>query len=470
MRVLFCTWVDPDDPARRGGGLTVYQRNLIGALAERSGVETAVLTSGLAHGLRRGKPRVVTRAPGRHVLVDSGVLAPSHADFASPAQTDHPATEAALSAFLRQTGPWDVIHINTLEGMPAGFLRLKHDHPRTRFVLSLHNYYPVCPQVNLWQRESHACTDFASGAACATCLPVPPNPRAIRLAYAVEGSLGAGSTLFERGIRPLMGLGWRLLRRVLGRRAAPAPTDPGAPFAQRRAHMVALINDHADAVLCVSDRVREIAEGFGLTRLQTLRIGSPEAEAWTRTQPHDSFLRADGTLHLAFLGYMRRDKGFFFLMQALAALPDALAIRLHLTIAARKGPPEAMALLDALRPRLAGLRHVDGYDHASLDALLADVGLGVVPVLWEDNLPQVALEMHARHIPLLTSDMGGAKELGRCAALTFAAGDATAFAARVQSVLERRITPQDYWQNARPPVSMAQHVEALLQVYAGDQP
>ncbi len=470
MRVLFCTWVDPDDPAQRGGGLSVYQRNLLTALASRPGVETAVLTSGLTHRLRRGSPVVVSRAPGRHVLVDSGVLAPSHADFANPAQTDHPATEAALARFLQDSGPWDVIHINTLEGMPAGFLRLKQAHPQTRFVLSLHNYYPFCPQVNLWQDERIACTDFRGGAACATCLPVPPNPRAIRLAYAVEGALGAVTALFERGVRPVMGLGWRLLRRALRQRPATPLTDPGPLFAQRRARMVALINQHADAVLCVSDRVRQIAEGFGLTRLQTLRIGSPEAEAWTRTQARADFLRPDGTLHLAFLGYMRRDKGFFFLMQALAALPDPLAARLHLTIAARRGPPEAMTLMEALRPRLAGLHHVDGYDHATLDRLLADVGLGLVPVLWEDNLPQVALEMHARHIPLLTSDMGGARELGQCSALTFPAGDAGAFGAALQAVLERRITPQDYWNNARAPVTMAQHVDALLRVYTGDQP
>ena len=42
---------------------------------------------------------------------------------------------------------------------------------------------------------------------------------------------------------------------------------------------------------------------------------------------------------------------------------------------------------------------------------MEDVNLGIVPPLWEDNLPQVAIEMISNGIPVLTSMNGGAKEL-----------------------------------------------------------
>lgn len=487
MRILYYNWVDYRDPARRGGGVSVYQTNLIEGFAARGGVETAFLSAGVVHDLRPGKPRVITVQGGenpRYALVNSGVVAPAHAHFGGAAQLDHPPTEAAFAAFIERTGPWDVIHFNNLEGLPAQVLALRSRWPNTRFVLSLHNYYPFCPQVNLWHGEVETCPGFDAGRRCATCLTAQPEPRSVRLFYGVERALSRigvtpGSVLHDKGFRPVLGLAWRTLRCLLRLRhrrraalaASPAPARQrridGAPFARRRARMIALINGHCDAVICVSDRVRQIAEEFGLdpARLHTRYIGTREAAQWPLTQPRDSLLRPDGTLRLAYLGYMRRDKGFYFLMRALTALSPEMARRVRLTVAAGTGEPDAMALMAQAAGALAELRHVNGYSHDQLEAILSDVDLGVVPVIWEDSLPQVAIEMHARHIPLLTSDRGGARELGRCPDLVFRAGDAQDFAAALARVLDGAVQPARYWDNTMPPVGMPEHLDALVALY-----
>lgn len=492
MKILYYNWVDFLDPEKRGGGVSIYQRNLLAALHAQGGYEAHFLSSGIAHEFRRSAPRWAELPPAnenaparRFEIVNAGLMAPSHADFGSPAQLEEPATEAVFMDFVARNGPYDVIHFNNLEGLPANVLRIKDRWPSTRVVLSLHNYYPFCPQVNLWRNEAENCTDFADGQRCETCLPVRADPRSVRLAHAVSWRLhrlgmGPGTLTFDKGFRPLLGLAWRSYRKLklLRRRPAPAAlsaavpvaapvTDAGAAFAARRAAMVSLINTHTDAVLCVSDRVRQIAAHHGLApeKLHTSYIGTTEAGKWQTTQPKPRMLRTDGTSRLAYLGYMRRDKGFFFLLDALEALPDTLAASLRLTVAAKRGEAAAVARLQALAPRLAELRLVDGYTHAGLDDLLADVDLGLVPVMWEDNLPQVAIEMHARHIPLMTSDRGGAQELGGCRALTFRAGDTADFARVLETVLSERITPTSYWQNAMPPVTMEAHLAQLLPIY-----
>lgn len=492
MKVLYYNWVDYLDREKRGGGVSIYQRNLLAALHAQGGHEAHFLSSGIAHEFRRGAPRwaELPKAAGeapvrRFEIINAGLMAPSHADYGSPAQLNEPGTEAVFMDFIARNGPYDVIHFNNLEGLPANVLCVKERWPGTRVVLSLHNYYPFCPQVNLWRNEAENCTDYAGGQRCVSCLPVRADPRSVRLAHAVSWRLnrlgmGPGTLTFDKGFRPLLGLAWRSYRKLklLRRRPAPAAlsaavpvaapvTNAGAAFAARRAAMVSLINTHADAVLCVSDRVRQIAAHHGLTpeKLHTSYIGTTEATKWQTTQPKPRILRPDGTLRLAYLGYMRRDKGFFFLLDALEALPDTLAASLRLTVAARRGEAAVVARLQALAPRLAELRLIDGYTHAGLDELLADVDLGLVPVMWEDNLPQVAIEMHARHIPLLTSDRGGAQELGRCPALTFRAGDTTDFARVLETVLSERITQASYWQNAMPPVTMEAHLSQLLSIY-----
>lgn len=480
MRVLFVNWADPQDPLGRGGGVSVYQRNLITGLEGVEGVETAFLSSGLAYDLISTKPRVRQIAGGacpRYQMVNSGLVAPSHADFAGATQLDHPPTEAAFADFIDRTGPWDVIHFNNLEGLPAHILALRPRWPDTRFIFSLHNYYPFCPQVNLWHQESTVCDNYQDGAKCVTCLPVQPNPGNVRLSYRIDtmltrAGIGPGTRLFDVIFRPLLGLSWRIGRRLLRARhrrkvASTTTTPDGRAFAQRRQRMTALINTNVDQVLCVSDRVRQIAEHHGLDphKMQTCLIGTRAAQAWDQTRPQPAFLAPDGSLKLVYLGYMRRDKGFYFLMQALNALPVTLVQRVHLTVAARTGEADAMALLAVARGRLASLTHVDGYAHDDLPDILRGADLGVVPPLWEDNLPQVAIEMHARHIPLLTSDKGGAQELGNCPELVFRAADAADFQRVLTAVLEGQVTPDQYWATARPPETMASHVGRLLEVY-----
>ncbi len=502
MRVLFYNWVDHDDPQKRGGGVALYQRNLVDALAAIEGVQTGSLSAGLAHDLRPGAPprraRIGKRAaPGghqAHEIVNSGLLSPAHADFGSPAQLSHDATEQVFGDALRRTGPWDVVHFNNLEGLPAHALAQARAAGAGRVILSLHNYYPFCPQVNLWREERAHCTDFHDGQRCVSCLPVKPNRQATRMALALSWRLGhlrglPGGRMAGGLLWALLRLGWHGYKRLRGATLA-TPADPAPPqaapptaaprtaqyaadaahgFAERRARMVALINAECDAVLCVSDRVRQIARHYGIRPeiLHTAYIGTREARHWQHTRPAPQFLAPDGTLHLAYLGYMRADKGFPFLLDALSALPDATLARLRLTVAARSGPAPLMARMAALAPRLAGFRHLDGYNHETLDSVLDGVALGVVPVMWQDNLPQVAIEMHARHIPLLTSDMGGAQELGRCPALVFRAGDKADFARALDGVLSGAVQPADYWPGAMAPVTMADHLDQLLPIYRG---
>ena len=478
-RVLYVNWVDYLDSEGRGGGVSVYQRSLMAA-----DPDATFIACGTSHDLMSRAPRWerVRHGPQfdrhrRFDLVNSGVLAPGHFSFGDPRQVSDPATTSVFHDFLARQGPFDIVHFNNLEGLPVETLDLGRRFPRTRVVLSLHNHYAVCPQVNLWQDEARNCTDFRSGAACGSCLPAMPQPSVLRaaagMAYHLKTTgLEPGTRAHDAPMRLMMTTGRagvRTLRRLRGRGEGPSPFPDGKAraFTQRRAAFVARINASCDVVLCVSDAVRRVATAHGIdpALLRTCRIGTDQSAAWERTAPRRAPARHDGTITAAFLGYMRRDKGFEFLLTAIEALPDALAARLRLRIAARRGDPVLVDRMKALSPRLAALDRRDGYDRAALDDLLNDVDIGIVPVLWEDNLPQVALEMHARHIPLICSDLGGARELGGTEALVFPAGDTAAFAARLGAFMAGAVDLGAYWAGARRPVGMAEHLADLGRIY-----
>lgn len=485
MRVLYYNWVDYLDEEARGGGVTVYQRNLMRA-EHVAGHQVTFLASGISYDLSVQAPRweAIRHGPvlpreRRYEIINSGVLSPGHHSFGNPAQLDHPETEAVICDFIEATGPYDVIHFNNLEGVPANVLAaIRGRWPDLRLILTLHNYYPFCSQVNLWRDETETCTDFERGQRCATCLTQRHDPRLIRLANGLAYRMKClgmrpGTKAFDTVFWLALRVGKRIGQLVSRRRAGGAiggPEQVAPAFVNRRNRMVGLINANCDRVLCVSDAVRHLARHYGISReiLHTSYIGTREAALFADTAPRRFPQAGGGTLALAYLGYMRRDKGFFFLLEALEGLPDALVARLRLTVAARKSDEgHAMARLWALGERLAGLHHEDGYSHDDLDRLLAGVDVGVIPVLWHDNLPQVAIEMHARHIPLLCSDMGGAQELGRCSEMVFPAGDIAAFQARICALLDGQVDMHAYWQGAVPPVDMPTHLQDLNTAYKG---
>ena len=70
---------------------------------------------------------------------------------------------ARLSQILSQHGPFDVFHIQNVEGIPFDALTLKRRFSSVKFILSNHNYHTVCQQVNLWQQDSTRCTNYQDG-------------------------------------------------------------------------------------------------------------------------------------------------------------------------------------------------------------------------------------------------------------------------------------------------------------------
>lgn len=503
MRVLYYNWVDYLDAENRGGGVSQYQRNILQELDQGSDIDAVFLSAGISYDLRKRPPRWEQTRHGprqdrarRYEIVNSAVLSPAHFSFGSAAQCDDTDTEACFYDFLEATGPYDVVHFNNLEGLPARVLELKARWPQMRLILSLHNYYPFCPQVNLWFQERENCLDFKGGAKCGSCLPQAHNQKQLRLAHALAYRLKAAgfepnSRMFQLLYQPTIRVGRRLsivlnaarrsLRKITGTRRKVSPEAASGqspqrqsalgtgqnPFAKRRAEMVSLINAHCDQVLAVSDFTAGVARRYGVHSdlLQTSYIGTALADCFQRTTPRPLPIQEQEVLSLGYLGYMRRDKGFFFLLEALKSLPSPLAKRIRLVVAARRGNADTMAELSAVGQHLAGLDYHDGYTHDELPAIFAQIDLGVVPVLWNDNLPQVAIEMHANHIPLLTSDLGGAQELSNCDEMVFAAGDIQAFQDRLQAILSGAVNMEAYWAGARVPSSMADHMAQLTQVY-----
>lgn len=483
-RILFYNWVAFDDDEKRGGGVSIYQRNLTEALVQ-AGWQVDFFSAGLAFDLESEAPRfeptdnVFAPACRSFQLVNSPILSPGHAAFG---QNDRlfdkgPALDAWLG-FLRENGPYDIVHFNNIEGIPFTFLDVKAQFPDMLVVLAHHNYFAICPQVNLWQREERLCTDFDRGRACTDCLVHRP-PRAEILAaqqlstLIKRAGLTAKSPVFTGAFTEpafvdlFQDLARRTRTEFLQEDDLPLDEAVENGFARRRRLAVALLNRTVDLHLAVSQRVARVIESYGINaaRTRVSYIGTKHGETLKHARKRMATAKA-GSLSMVFMGYMRADKGFLFLLDALEALPPAIARNLRVKLAAKStGDARIAARLKALARHLGALEHIDGYAHADLPAILKDVDLGVVPVLWEDNLPQVALEIMSHGVPILTSDRGGAQELSGNSDFVFAAGAPLAFAEAVRKLQTGEVPLGAFWTHAMPLRSMDDHLAELTGLY-----
>jgi glycosyltransferase involved in cell wall biosynthesis len=471
LKILYYNWVDFEDEQQRGGGVSIYQRNLVDA-ATQCGDEIWFLSSGVCYSTfsrRQFLREVKAKKEGvrKFEMVNSTILSPGQEAFGQDVATS-PEMDPLFADFLREHGPFDVVHFNNLEGIPVSFLRLAREHyPQAKIIYSVHNYFAFCPQVNLWFQERAACRDFRDGRKCVNCLIQPLHPRGAKRLYRLENllrKLGIPPfSLVDRFINwfifSVLRGGYHLARAVyrgeglatniphlscVSRRPTQATSilDPAEAtrFTERRRLFVTSLNTYADHVLAVSRRVAELTVGFGIdsAKVQTLYIGTRFAE---QKLPMDYAQKRNQTkqidvLRIVYLGYMRLDKGFYFYLKALKSMPAALARRIALTFAAKVTDPHAYATIKRMAHRFASVTFYDGYTHAQLPDILSAIDLAVVPVLWEDNLPQVAIECVASGVPILTSNRGGAQELLGCRDLVFQAGSRADFYAKLQGILD----------------------------------
>jgi glycosyltransferase involved in cell wall biosynthesis len=477
MKVLMYHWTQDDFPKRRGGGIQVYQRDILPELLKFDGIQLTTLSSGSPDLYDFFSPttrieRLQSSIPclERFGLINSPIPAPTAPYWGNPFSLRHPETREMFFDFIEEHG-FDVIHFNHLEGLPAEVLTIKPRLPNIKILFSMHDYYSLCPQVTFLYQGKELCDDGQLGKKCQSCLPVDPHTfsvprrRADRLSDPIIGWVG---------LNPVGRLAKRIQKFFQKILIEKTKTDfhftlpPGEVF-QNWHQIVDLINEHVDYVLPVSDRVHQIAVRHGIkaSLLRVLRLGKNEALQFRNAPPHQGLLvREDGSLTLVYLGYMTIHKGFFFMLDAFERMPDELSQKINLVVAAKTpSDPSVLNRLMGLQSKLKSLTHFDGYTPDQLDKILVKDSIGLLCHFWEDTAPQTAWEMHCRRIPLLTSDLGGASELSGCRKMIYEHGNIQEFIERIRMILDGEITHEEYWKNSLTPIMVEEHCKRLVNYY-----
>lgn len=473
LTIALLGWARLEHQAREGSGYNLNASELAAGLV-MSGHRVVSLSSGLRYSVVPGMRIVRTRA-WRGVeafeLVNSPNCSPAAVNFRNMArESSAPAHSRLVASWARREGA-QVVHIHSLEGYGLDLIGVLRD-AGLAVVVTPHNYWYLCPQVDLLHKETAACLDYQGGARCVGCLK-SRSPRVQRLARAVNAALALtiGGPVTDA------------LRHTARRALAPFAMRKEAPV-----HAPGADPEAAKGFDALAAEGTPAASGL-IEHALPPEVGDPAPEAPTLTlDQNERFLRGPRELHLRVVNEYgaRRISGVRALGRASLVTPPSdflrrvhvmMGLEEHRTRVVRLGQPHfdqihrrarraptydqrpwspaspgpvrlaflgttrankgldvlarAIPMLDArvrqrcqilvraagwdwpVRRRLAAYPEVQfagGYDVLQLIAATGEYDVGILPHIWFENSPLVLLEhLHAGKF-VLAARLGGPAE------------------------------------------------------------
>lgn len=237
LSIAILGWARLSAQGREGSGYNLSASELARGLA-LSGHRVSYLSSGMTYRLRLAgtrTPHVVHREQwggvSCHEIRNAPNLSPAAMNFrnmkeeiASPSTTRH---------VLRWLDAVDaqVVHVHSLEGFGLDLIGAVEASGRP-VIITPHNYWYACPQVDLLYQERSVCVDYEGGNRCENCLPGKDPASAARL-RAFGQSLESRLGMFRADVvrKSIYGIAPMLRSAITGRIFSKAPNPPLHPDA-----------------------------------------------------------------------------------------------------------------------------------------------------------------------------------------------------------------------------------------------
>lgn len=171
FKVAFLGWARLSMQAREGSGYNLSASELAAGLA-LMGHRVSYLRSGMDYSMRPGmfvRKHETWRGVDCYDFFNSPNLAPAAANFQRMAhEAACPNQTSMVLGWLDGVGA-EVVHVHSLEGYSLDLVAEIRRSGRA-VVVTPHNYWYCCPQVDLLHKEREVCMDYEGGQKCVGCL------------------------------------------------------------------------------------------------------------------------------------------------------------------------------------------------------------------------------------------------------------------------------------------------------------
>lgn len=307
--------------------------------------------------------------------------------------------------FINTENP-DVIHIHTLMGLPKEFITIVKKN-EIRLVFTTHDYYGLCPRVNMLNHNNQICDNYSNGKGCVDCN------------YGKSYSLNQIKVMQSKSYRKLKDAKLVKLLRQMKKKQEKSSFKK-----VKKKSLDKTIKKVGELDYSTSSNYQKLREYYlsSLSMVDVVHYNSSIAK-----EMYDRFLNKHGSLinithgdirdnrrlielnankvQLAYLGPCSEYKGFYDLYNMLKSLAKNGVTNWHLHI---HGDNKASDIFDVDENYFS---FHGKYNFDELSAILSHVNLLIIPSKWKETYGFIGLEALSYGVPVILSDNVGLKDV-----------------------------------------------------------
>jgi glycosyltransferase involved in cell wall biosynthesis len=308
-------------------------------------------------------------------------------------------SEYYFEKVLRQVKP-DIIHLQTLAGQPSSIIEVAH-RMNCPVVMTLHDYYPLCPTIKLFDHQKRNCKRKNVGEQCQICSQKAPEFPLAWIRVTLE---------YEKKQKPFLWPIYRFLQICAGRVYSKAHyppkrnTDASDLYQLRRDVNIGRLKN-IDQLLAVSQRTANIYTDLMDLKERQIQVKYLTVKHFLTIKPRK--LSPGPKVRFGTLNSTSNEaKGAFLINEAINTLiKENLSDKFEFFIYG--GVAEQVKTLLSKNQNI----HLMGnYDRRDLNKILENIDVGIVPSIWEESLGFVGIEFLAKGIPIIGNNAGGISE------------------------------------------------------------
>jgi glycosyltransferase involved in cell wall biosynthesis len=238
-------------------------------------------------------------------------------------------------------------------------------------------------------------------------------------------------------------------------------SEQACAMSRRREVILSRLNQ-ARTIFAPSKLMAQMLEGHGVCAklLRYLPYGV-DVSGISRAFDKGTYPR----LRIGFIGTISEHKAPHLLVDAVSSLPHDLPV--DVTMWGPEGNQISYIQRMHFVARQEGrIRFAGAFANGSLNSILAQIDLLVVPSLWLENTPMVIYEAVAGGVPVIATDLAGLTEaIPPGAGMVFPKGDSAALAGIITELTTHRARVAQMSAACQSPMSIEDHVAALEKAY-----
>lgn len=261
---------------------------------------------------------------------------------------------------------YDLIHIHMMLDIDWSIIDIIKD--KYKYIISLHDYFYICPRIIMVDSKNQICTRYNHDKCnkCITRLETFDNLR--------------------RGINKLSS--------ISGINIKYPPIKQ--MVTSRRYKKLKELLEGAELLLPVSNRVKEIYINSDIkANYKVMHISNYSADLY---EPYNNENKYTDKIDIVMLGSLTYHKGAEVLLNILRQIKNN-NIKVHFY---GRANGKYISKLESV-----GLINHGSYLPNELKKILSKMDLGLVLSIWEDNAPQVVMELLNNNVPVIATNKGG---------------------------------------------------------------